>query len=263
MGLRVGGERSIDLDPLAGGAPQVRRLVPVKMAAKTKQLVIFGTGEMGALARYYFESDSPYRVCGFTADDAYVSDERFEGLPLVPLSRLTQRFPATDYELFIALSYRRLNRNRRDKFVMAKDARYTLASYVCSNSVRWDDLVIGENCFILENQTIQPGVTIGDNVMIWSGNHLGHGARIGDHAYISSHVVISGHAAIGPLCFIGVNVAVREFVHVGAEAFIAMGAAVTRDVPPGAVVLGASGQMFTAKSREAITLKRKYFGAEW
>src|SRR3546814_4532198 len=67
--------------------------------------------------------------------------------------------------MHVALSYNRLNRLREDKYHSAKAAGYRLASYVCSRSVVWPDLSVGDNCFILENQTIQPTVKIGNNVM--------------------------------------------------------------------------------------------------
>lgn len=232
------------------------------MSKKDKQVVIFGTGEIASLAKFYLQHDSGYEVCGFTADDEYVSSDTFEGLLLVPFSKVRDRFPASEFEIFVALSYRRLNQIRSEKYRMVKDANYKLASYVCTKSVVWSGLSIGDNCFILENQTIQPGVTIGNNVMIWSGNHLGHGSTIGDHSYISSHVVISGHVTIGPMCFLGVNSTIRDFAKVGEGSFIAMGALVTGDVEPGSVVVGARGTTFAAETRQAETLKRKYFGLE-
>jgi sugar O-acyltransferase (sialic acid O-acetyltransferase NeuD family) len=229
------------------------------MSAPSKQLVIFGTGEIASLARFYFEHDSPYKVHAFTADDAWVTATTFAGLPVVPFSRLAQRFPPSEFDLFIGLSYRRLNRLRREKFLMVKEANYRLASYVCSRSVLWPDAVIGENCLILENQTIQPGVKIGHNVIIWSGNHLGHMTTIGDHTYISSHVVLCGHVTIGPGCFLGVNAAVRDFVTIGEEVFVSMGATVAGDVPAGSVVVGPTGRVFSAGSRPARILKGRYF----
>lgn len=232
------------------------------MRPKPRQLVIFGTGEIGSLARFYFQHDSDYEVCGFTADDQYVSSDSFEGLPLVPFSRVRERFPPGEFSMFIALSYRQLNRVRSAKYRMAKDCRYELASYVCSRSVFWDDLRIGDNCFILENETIQPNVTIGDDVMIWSGNHIGHGATIGDHAYVSSHVVISGHVTVGAGSFLGVNSAVRDFVTLGPETFVAMGVSVTRDVPAGSVVIGPGGTVYAADSPQARMLKQQFFGLE-
>jgi acetyltransferase-like isoleucine patch superfamily enzyme len=199
---------------------------------KDKKLIIFGTGEIGELACFYFENDSEYQVVGFTADDQYISEDKFLNRPLVPFS-----------ELYFA----------------AKNLGYELVSYVCSKSAFWHDLSIGENCFILENQTIQPTVKIGANVMIWSGNHIGHGTRIDDHTYISSHVCISGHTKIGTHCFFGVNSATRDFISIGNGVFIAMGASVTSDVEDGSVVLGAKGNVFPPDSKMAQRLKKKYF----
>ena len=55
----------------------------------------------------------------------------------------------------------------------------------------------GDNCFILEDNTIQPFVSIGNNVTLWSGNHIGHDSTIDDHCFIASHVVVSGHVRVG------------------------------------------------------------------
>jgi hypothetical protein len=137
---------------------------------KSKQLVIFGTQEMAQLAHFYFEHDSAYRVAAFTVDDAYLQEQELKGLPVVPWSEVPSRYPPGEYELFVALSYRRLNALRAEKFAQAKSDGYRLASYLCSKSVTWPDLVIGENCFVLENQTIQPTCRLGDNVYLWSGN---------------------------------------------------------------------------------------------
>ncbi len=226
---------------------------------KNKKLVIFGTGEIGSLARFYFENDSPYQVAGFAADDEFVQGDTFEGLPLVKRSALKDRFPPSEFDMHVALSYRKLNKIRADKYAMAKDMGYILPSYVCSRSVIWPDLTIGDNCFILENQTIQPTVKIGNNVMIWSGNHIGHEAIIHDHTYISSHVCISGHVNIGSRSFFGVNSAVKDFVKIGNDVFVTMGALVIKDIGDGAVVVAEQGEVYPADSREAEMLKKKYF----
>ncbi len=226
---------------------------------KNKKLVIFGTGEIATLARYYFHHDSDYEIVAHTADDEFVTSDVFEGLPLIPFSKVVNAYPPSDYHMHVALSYRRLNRIREEKYNLAKEAGYTLASYVCKKAVTWPDLSIGDNCLILENQTIQPTVKIGNNVMIWSGNHLGHGSFIGDHTYISSHVCISGHTQIGKRCFFGVNSTIRDFMKIGDEVFVAMGASVVRDAPDGSLILGAQGTTLAAETPEAKKLKKKYF----
>lgn len=227
----------------------------------SKPLVIFGSGEIATLARFYFQNDSDYSVEAFTVDDAYVQESILEGLPVIPFSEIASAFSPKDYEMHVALSYRGLNRLRQEKYEQCRSGGYRMATYLSSKSFFWpDNLSVGDNCLILENQTIQPGVRIGNNVMIWSGNHFGHGTEIQDHVYISSHVCISGHCLIGERSFLGVNATTKDFVTVNADTFVAMGACITHDVPAGSVVLGARSQVHTAGTDIAERVRSNYFG---
>jgi sugar O-acyltransferase (sialic acid O-acetyltransferase NeuD family) len=227
---------------------------------KTKRLVLFGSREMARLARFYFDHDSDYEVVGFTVDDASIDSSEIEGLPVIAWSDVATRFPPGEHDMFVALSYRGLNQFRAEKFRQAKDAGYRLATYICSRSATWPDLEVGENCFVLENQTVQPTCRLGDNVYLWSGNHIGHGSVIEDHVYLASHIVVSGHCQIGARSFIGVNATLRDFVKIGADCFIAMDASVTQDMTPGSVALGQPATIHPADEKMARMLKRKYFG---
>jgi sugar O-acyltransferase (sialic acid O-acetyltransferase NeuD family) len=224
-----------------------------------KKLVIFGTAEMAALAKFYFTHDSAYEVAAFTVDDQYIEGDTFEGLPVVPFSRVAQDYPPAQFDMHVALSYTKLNQLRQAKYEQVKKAGYKLASYICSKSVTWPDLSHGDNCFILENQTIQPTVKIGNNVMLWSGNHIGHGTQIGDHTYVASHVVFSGHCKIGQRCFFGVNATLKDFITVGDDTFVTMDASITKDIPAGAVVLGAQGTVLPADDAKAQAIRKSYF----
>ncbi|WP_421787345.1 acetyltransferase [Hyphobacterium sp.] len=231
------------------------------MSAK-RELVIFGSAEIAELAHYYFTHDSDHEIVAFTVDDEYVETDSFKGLPLLPWSEVQERFPPGRCGMHVALSYRKLNRLRQAKFEQAKAAGYSLTNYICSKSAVWPDLVMGENCFILENQTLQPTVCLGDNVMLWSGNHIGHGTHIGSHTYFASHVVVSGHCRIGERCFFGVNATLRDFLNVGDEAFIAMDASLTRDVEAGSVVLGAPATVFGPDDPKGRKIRNNYFGLD-
>lgn len=224
-----------------------------------ERLVIFGTGEIGELAKFYFENDSEFEVVAFCADDEYVREDIIFGLPVVAMSDLVAKYPPEEHVAHVAISYREINRIRERKYNELKKLNYQLATYISSRSVHWKDLKHGDNCFILENQTIQPKVVIGNNVMIWSGNHIGHGTRIEDHVYISSHVVISGNCEIGERSFLGVNAAIKDFVRIGRENFVTMGANVTADSGDGDVHLAGTGTVLVGDSDKAEKIKKKYF----
>ena len=224
-----------------------------------KPIVIFGTGEIAELAHYYMSHDSDFEIAAFTADKSFIKENNFLGKPLVAFEEVEKEYPPAGYDMHVALSYSKLNLVREQKYHEAKAKGYTLVSYVCSKSVYWKDLSIGDNCFILENQTIQPAVKIGNNVMIWSGNHLGHGCEIKDHTYLSSHICISGHTVIGERCFIGVNSTFKDFIKVGNRVFVAMGALVTRDVADDSVILGSKSSILSGDDPVSVKLKKMYF----
>ena len=226
----------------------------------TRNLAIFGSGEIASLARFYFENDSDYNVVAFTVDDGFVDCDMYDGLPLIPFSEFLRRSPPETVSVHVALSYRKMNQLRQQKYEQVKRCGYLLPSYISSRSVTWSDLNVGDNCFLLENQTIQPTVRIGNNVVMWSGNHVGHGTTIGDHTYISSHVCLSGHCVIGERCFFGVNSSVRDFTKVGNDVFVAMQVGVTTNLESGAVVLGHTGKTLSCDDRRAKVVKRKFFG---
>jgi len=199
------------------------------------EIVIFGAGDIARLAWHYFTHDSPHSVAAFTVDGAFRSADTFLDRPLVDFSEVGRRFPPDRYEMFVAMSYARMNHARAEKYQEAKGLGYRLATYVSSKCTWLAQDPPGDNCFILEDNTIQPFVKIGSDVTLWSGNHIGHDSTIGDHCFISSHVVISGHVHVQPYCFIGVNATLRNGLTIAPETLIGAGAILMKDTGPKSV----------------------------
>ncbi len=203
-----------------------------------KPLVIFGGGDIAQLAHYYFITDADYEVVAFTVDADYLTNSTFCDLPLVPFEAIARDYPPDQYEMFIAVSYSKLNAIRKEKYLAAKAMGYRMASFISPHATVLNQGRIGENCFIFEDNTIQPFVTIGNNVTLWSGNHIGHHSIIHDHCFISSHVVISGGVEIGECCFIGVNATLRDHIKVGERCVIGAGALILADAEAEGVYVG-------------------------
>jgi sugar O-acyltransferase (sialic acid O-acetyltransferase NeuD family) len=201
-----------------------------------REIVIFGAGEIAELADFYFTQDSDFAVAGFTVDEAYLKQPEFCGRPVVPFERVGQVFPPDRYGLFVAVSYAGINGLRAAKAAAARSQGYSLASYVSSRATVFPGLEVKENCFILEDNTIQPFAQIGANVTLWSGNHIGHHSIVEDDVFIASHVVVSGGVKIGQGSFIGVNVTLRDHVTIGKKCVIGAGALVLEDQPDFSVV---------------------------
>lgn len=198
-------------------------------------IVIFGIGQVAEVAKVYIERFSQDRIVGFTVDRAFAVADTLHGLPVVPWEDLESRFPADAVKLLGPVSYQRLNDLRRERHAEGKARGYGFASFI-HPSVHNLAEAVGENCFILENCTLQPFVRIGDGVIIWSTTHIGHHCVVEDFCFLSSLVGLASGVRIGSGSMLGGQVGVDNGITVGANSYIESRAMLRRDVPPNSVV---------------------------
>ena len=214
------------------------------------KLIIFGAGDIARLAHFYFTRDSEHEVVAFTVDEQYRQGDSFLDLPLVAFEEVSKAYPPAEFKMFVALSYARMNQLRAGKYDQAKAQGYELLSYVSSRCSFLTDNPVGENCFILEDNTIQPFVKIGNDVTLWSGNHIGHDSIIRDHVFIASHIVVSGYVEVGEYTFIGVNATLRNSIKIAPHTLISAGAVIMKDTVERGVYLSQRATLSDKKSDE-------------
>jgi len=201
------------------------------------KVIIFGTKDFAQLAHFYLTKDSEHKVTAFTVDKGFLKETKFLDLPVIEFEDIEKHYPPEKYKMFIPMSPLKLNEVRAQKYLEAKKKGYLFINYISSRATYYDTEV-GENCFIFENNVIQPFTRIGNNVIIWSGNHIGHHSVIRDHCFITSHAVISGHVTIGDYSFLGVNCTIRDGIAIGQKNIIGAGALVTHSTNDGEVYPG-------------------------
>jgi len=205
---------------------------------KTNKLVLFGDSAFAEIAYEYFTHDSEYEVVAFTVSKKYLKKNELFGLPVVPFEDVEKLYSPANHEMHIALVYNMLNRIRIQFYNEAKSKGYQLANYISSKAFVWHNVKIGDNCFIFEDNTIQPFVKIESNNVLWSGNHIGHHTKIGSHNFISSHVVISGLCEIGNANFMGVNSTVGNNLSIGNDCLIGSFVHIVKNIPNGSLIKG-------------------------
>jgi sugar O-acyltransferase (sialic acid O-acetyltransferase NeuD family) len=198
-------------------------------------VVLFGLGDFARVARVYLAEDSPHEVVAFTANERYIENGELDGLPVVPFEGLVETHPPQQCSMFVAIGFSGVNRARREVYEQCKQLGYELITYVNSRATYWGELQIGDNCFVFEENVIQPNVRIGNDVILWSGNHIGHDSTIEDHVFIASHAVVSGNVTIGESSFVGVNATFRDAITVAPRCIIGAGALIMKDTAEGAV----------------------------
>jgi sugar O-acyltransferase (sialic acid O-acetyltransferase NeuD family) len=198
------------------------------------------------LAHYYLSHDSEHEVVGFTVNREYLNESHFKGLPVFPFEELNSYFSIDEVSLFAPMTGRKMNKLREKVYLAGKNMGYQFISYVSSKATICHN-EIGENCFILEDNTLQPFTKIGNNVVMWSGNHIGHHGIIRDHVFFTSHVVLSGHCDVGSYSFFGVNATIRDYTKIGMGTLVGMASSITKDTAEWGVYIGNP-----AKQREGI-----------
>ena len=201
----------------------------IKIREQMKKVVIFGTGPFAEVIYFYLKNDSKYKIAAFTSNKKYIKTKKLFDLPIVPYEEIEKEYPPEKFDMFIAIGYSNNNKVREKFFLDSKKRGYNLISYINSKAIIWEKEKIGENCFILENNVIQPFVKIGNNVIIWSGNHIGHHSIIDQNCFISSHVVISGNVRIKKNCFLGVNSTIRDEIEISPYCIIGAGTIILKN----------------------------------
>ena len=201
------------------------------------KIVIFGDGKYADVAYFYLTNDSPHEVVAFTADKKFITKKELFDLPVISFEEIEDKYPPDGFQMMIAVGYQNLNRLRATKYLEAKEKGYELISYISSRASNFGDVEVGDNCFILENNSVQPCSKIGNDVTIWSNNVIGHHATIKDHCYISGHVIISGSSVVEDYCFLGVNTTIGHEITIGRESLIGAGTLITKNVGPKSVYI--------------------------
>jgi acetyltransferase-like isoleucine patch superfamily enzyme len=206
------------------------------------RIVLFGTGRGAAVAHRFLSRDTDHEIVAFTVDGSYATERTHRGLPLVPFEEVERHYPPDEFRMLALLGYQNMNGLRETKFAEGKAKGYMFESYVASDIFRVEPIDVGENCFILDNQSISLDVKIGNNVVMWSSNHIGDLTTIEDHAWVSSHVTVAANVHVGARAFLGIGATIANGVSVGPGSFVGADVLLSTDLPEGAVRLAGASE---------------------
>tara|TARA_B100001093_G_scaffold204614_1_gene196729 strand:- start:15403 stop:16086 length:684 start_codon:yes stop_codon:yes gene_type:complete len=193
-----------------------------------KKLIIFGTGGAAKLAYEKISAKNDIEIEGFLEFKKYYKNNSFLGKKVYKFENISKAF-IKKYLLFYLKGYDELNKIREENFNLFKKKNFKFYSYICTKPPKENNVKIGDNCFILENQSLCSNVVIEDNVVIWSNNHIGDRTKISRHSWISSSISIGGDVKIGKNTFIGLNATICNSLRVGKNNFIGSNAHIAKD----------------------------------
>ncbi len=205
-----------------------------------KKVVIFGTSDFASQVSFYLKQDSDFEVVAYTVNAEYNQSQLFLGLPVVDFEKVQDTYPPSEFAMFIAIGYHKLNATRTTKFTEAKEKGYKLISYICSRNSYWNDLKIGENCFIMEGNIFMQSVSIADNVIIAIGNKIGHDSVIEENCFLTSNIMMGGFCTIKRNTFIGLSTVIRDKVTIQENNILGAGAIILKNTKKGSSYLTVS-----------------------
>ena len=218
-----------------------------------KSIIIFGEGKYAEVVAHYILAQGMYRVMAFTADADYISKDSLLRRPVFPFKGIEERFPPDKYAMFVALGYQKLNELRAEKYRAARTKGYFLISYVDPRAAVGGS--VGDNCLILEHNSVQPTARIGNNVSLWGGNHIGHHSEVGDHCFLAGQVMVGGNTKIGQRCFVGMNATIGHNIVIGEGCLIGAGALIMRDAEPGSVFIAPNTPKYRLGAQSFLKLR--------
>ena len=220
------------------------------------KVIIFGEGKIADEVYNYLTKDSDNEVIAFTADKKFISKEMKFNLPVIPFEGIEKIFSPKKYKMLVALGYQNLNQLRTDKYLEAKNKGYKFINYVSSRACNIGNIDIGENCIILENNTINTTAKIGNNVILWCGNHIGHHSVVEDNCFLAGQVTISGVTKISSNCFIGVNATIGHQITIEKNNLIGARSLITKNTEPNSVYISEDTQKFRLDSDSFLKLTK-------
>lgn len=215
-----------------------------------EKIIVFGNGHIATILSHYLCQQ--YEVVAYTVDDEFVQQDLFNGKPLVKLSQVAERFPPNSHKMICAIGFLQLNKVRENAYLKSKALGYSFINYIDKNANVIGCDSIGENNFILDNVSIQPGTTIGNGNMLWSNSTLAHGTKIQHFNWITSGTTIAGDVVLGSRNFLGINASIAHQKVIADDCFISANTLVNTDLISNQVVLSSPGEVIKLDSHKFL-----------
>ncbi|SEH64673.1 sugar O-acyltransferase, sialic acid O-acetyltransferase NeuD family [Ruminococcus flavefaciens] len=197
-------------------------------------LWIVGNGIHAGVLWEYLSSDvllmKDHQICGFIADEEYIQDEQFKGLPVKTFEGFGEN-ERKDVLLLLGIGYSHMADFREKLYHRCKKNGFAFLNYIHPTAVIHPSVRMGEGNVILENVIIEAGCEIGSGNMFYGGSVLGHDTFMGDYNTMSIGAVTAGCVKINNHCFLGVRAVIRDHVTLSNYALVGAAAYAYKDVP--------------------------------
>lgn len=195
-----------------------------------KKLIIVGLSKTALHVFSFVKYHKLYDVIGFAVNREYKKETEFCGLPVFELENLKETLCDIDFEIFVAILWNHLNKDRRKVYEYCKSQGFKLANLISPLAVVRSKIE-GDNCWIHDYVVIQNDAYIGSNVFAMAYSLIGAHAYVGDHCFFGARSLLGGGCTIGEQSFIGLSATVFDDTYIGRKCLIGACTSVKRNMP--------------------------------
>jgi sugar O-acyltransferase (sialic acid O-acetyltransferase NeuD family) len=178
---------------------------------------------------------SGFEIAAFLDDNVALHGRRIEGIPVLPISRLTD-FDGASVVCMIGSERSYLQREAIIARLRLQDGRFAT---IADPAARVSPMCrLGAGTVVFPGSVVTSNAVIGRHVLVLPLTVIHHDAVVGDFSLVGSRVVVAGGVTIGKACYIGSGSSLKNGIEIGDGALVGMAANVLKDVPPGATVIG-------------------------
>lgn len=216
-------------------------------------LIIFGTGTFPTAFAELVRDEGDLEPVAFTVDRAYITADEHEGLPVVALDELADRFPPGRHRALVPLGYRRMTALRAEVVARLESLGYALTPWISRQASVWSRLEPGPNSIVLPGSTVLPYAKVGRDVAIRANVVVSHHCELGDHVTLANGTVLGGHSRIGEYSWLGLGATVRNNVTVARRTFVGAGAVVVSDTKEDGIYTGVPARRDPTRTATELT----------
>lgn len=188
-----------------------------------KKIIIVSTGNIARLVRHYIGGDL---VIAFSAHERFITEDKIDGLPVIPIEHLAILGKPDDYLAFVAIGYQGMNVTREAVLTEVTGKGYEPFTCVSELALVAKGIEIGHNCLVSPMAIVEQGARIGNNVFIRCGAYIGHDTVIEDNCWLGAKAIIGGNSHVGRNSFVGYGGIIRNGMKLGQYCLVGAGAVI-------------------------------------
>ncbi len=211
-----------------------------------KKIVLIGNGNYSETLYYYITTFTDWEIVAYA--DEYVSEEGMthNGKPYINLKDIVEKYPPSEYEIVLAVGYRKMNTIRKRLYLKIKEMGYRFPNFIHPTAVI-HNTQMGDANIIMENVMFEPNAKIGSDIIIWGGVVIGHNTDVADHNHFAAVSMIAGNVTVGEGCFLGNHATVKDGGKLADYTLVGAGCYVSKDTKPFDVVVPARSVVLEGK----------------